>query len=192
MVRILLFFHFNMIETRDIVDPDEDEDGHWEFCPLVRKNSDHPSRTNYKTYSIPSKFNSRILFYTQNVRPVLLAAKKKRNCPQETHFWITVKGNPLSAAAHLEYIKDFLSQVIGRPLTIRELRLVLNAQFYWSEYANDEEYTYWFNYMMDHCQETANVYYRIYNDEKMNEHSSRRTHPLLTELGNSNFLKLKL
>ena len=85
----------------------------------------------------------------------------------------------MSSSAHLEYTKDFLNRVLGRTLTIRDLRLNLNAQFYNSQFYKNEESSFWFNYMMDHSSMTARKYYKIYNDEAMLRDSTHHLHPFL-------------
>jgi hypothetical protein len=140
---------------------------------MVRKNSSHPSRTPLKSYTIPRLFNGRISTYLDEIRPFFL--KKK----SESHFWLSVRGTPMVSSAHLEYTKDFLNQVLGRALTIRDLRLNLNAQFYNSEFYQNDETSFWFNYMMDHCEMTARKYYKIYNDEAMMRDSTHHLHPFL-------------
>ncbi len=146
---------------------------------MARKNSNHPSRTPLKAYVIVSDFNGRISFYLDNIRPFFL----KRE--EESHFWLSVRGAPMSSSAHLEYTKDFLNRVLGRTLTIRDLRLNLNAQFYNSRFYHDKESNFWFLYMMDHCRMTANRYYTLYHDEAMLRDSTHHLHPFLQAISTS-------
>lgn len=149
---------------------------------MFRKNSSHSTRTPYKTYSIPREFNDRIDFYLLEVRPFLLKKKKKNFRDLKKPFWLTVKGNALSAPAHLDYMKDFVNQILRRNLTIRDLRLNLNASFYDSEFAEDPESRFWFFYLMDHSEATARKYYLLYKDERMVRESSYKCHPFISAL----------
>ena len=175
------FFLSKSSDSGDKVKPGS-SNGYWEFSPKVRKNSGHKERTPFKTYSIPRQFNGQILFFLDFVRPFLLQKKKSLPEKRENSFWISMKGNSLSSNAHLDFMKDFLHQVIGRKLTFRELRLNLNAQFHTSDHADKEESRFWFNYLMDHCEATANKYYVLYQDELMVRESSNQLHPYISEL----------
>ena len=88
----------------------------------------------------------------------------------------------MSDSSILKNLKDLTLEVLNRSSTVSNLRLNLNANFFNSEQAKDPSLLYWFNTMMDHTDQTAHQYYKIYQDELKLRESSKRPHPFIGKL----------
>ena len=135
------------------------------------KNPGLGCRQNPHPMAVPVSLNKYIRFYLDCVRPLLANQSGKA-------FWVNSKGEPLSSESCRLYIRTFLSQIIGKDLTIRLLRLNLNALHH-DEGPHDPQDQLWFDYCMDHTAATRQAYYIIWNTEAWAHKAAEKPHPFV-------------
>ena len=74
------------------------------------------------------------------------------------HVLVNMKGNPLNSSSILHYIKKFIDQHIGVNLTLRDLRLITQTQFFLDN--PDQQQISQYNYLADHSEPTSWMYYK--------------------------------
>lgn len=146
---------------------------HWMVNPLWIKNSGQGNRTEPRLYPVPVMLNPYIRYYLHQVRPLIIGN------PSIDHFWINQRGRPLSADSCREYIRNLVARSTGATkMTIQKLRININANYYRSG-PHTHQNRLWWNYMMDHTEETANQYYDIWEMEDWAHQAATNPHPSL-------------
>lgn len=155
--------------TNDLIPSEEKNGHHWMLDPSKIKNFGQGERGFPKLYPIPLELNPYIRFYLDEVRPFLLNSFTNA-------FWINRKGKPLSDNSCREIIRTLIMNWTGSNMTIRDIRLNNNANYWRSGPTSHEERLYW-NYLMDHSAETANQYYEIWESEEWAHKGAEIPHP---------------